>query len=131
MKAINRLDEITKLSKFDKYLDQLVDKVSKEIHINYNKKYYTDNFTCIYSSMYDADGGLLMTNLRFTTNRSEFGDDEDMEDEFKFACDLVIDGDKSNVGGMTGELEYDSAIIIDSYFDYIDQNGDNMIHFKS
>lgn len=131
MKAINRLNEIVKLSKYDKYLDQLINEVSKEISIKYNKKYYIDDFTCIYSSMYDADGGLLMTNLRFTTNRSEFGDDEEIEEDFKFACDLVINGDKIKVGGMTGELEYDSAIIMDSYFDYIDQNGDKMIHFQS
>lgn len=131
MKAIDRLDEVVKISKYDKYLDKLVNKVADDIGVVYNKKYYTDIYTCIYSSMYDKDGGLFMTDLRFTTNRSEFGDDEDLEDDFKFACDLVILGSKNNVGGLTGELEYDSAIIADTYYDYINMNSDKMIHFKS
>lgn len=121
MKAINRLNEIYKISKYTKYIDnELIPKFIESTGQGFQKRFFTDDYTYVYSSLKDPDGALFSTAIRFTTNIENMGDDEEFEDDYKFNCEVVLNGIKLNAGGMTMELDYDLEILLDTYYDYFE-----------
>lgn len=114
MKAHNRLNEISKIDRYRRYLDgKLVPEVNKKLHLDLKKNVTIDPYTVSYISMVDESGEVMDIKLKFTTNSR-------MNDGLCWAT-FVIAGRTVEVGSITGKLKYDLDIIEDSYYYFFEQ----------
>lgn len=118
MKIFNRLNEIHLIKKYSKYLDnELIPAVSKSLSLEFTIDRFSDPYTYTYRTTFDVDNSYTDVVLEFTTNRKNI--------EGLFWGTFRIFGKKLEIGSITGELDYDLAIIEDTYYDYFEHEGNN------
>lgn len=112
MKVINRLDEIQKISKYSKYINNtLLPAINESLGLDLEPiEFNTDPYTSIYQTYVDRDGYYADITLQFTTNRRDL-------DGICWAT-FIIFGSKFHAGIVTGNVDDDLAIIENSYYDF-------------
>ena len=114
MRLRNRLFEIAKISKYNKYItNSLVPAINKKLSVELVPNISGDDYTYNFSSITDIDGAISTLQLRITTNN------KNIEDGIAWAT-LIIMGRRYDAGVLTGDINTDVAIIEDSYYDFID-----------
>lgn len=114
MKVYNRLTEIHKISKYDRYIDKkLIPEVNKRLNLNLKYSISSDIYSMSYTSMRDESDEILDIRLKFTTNNKN--------NDGLFWATFIIAGRTVEVGSMTGDITYDVDIIEDSYYDFFEQ----------
>lgn len=114
MKVYNRLTEIHKISKYDRYIDKkLIPEVNKRLNLNLKYSISSDIYSMSYTSMRDESDEILDIRLKFTTNNKN--------NDGLFWATFIIAGRTVEVGSMIGDITYDVDIIEDSYYDFFEQ----------
>ena len=114
MKVYNRLTEIHKISKYDRYIDKkLIPEINKRLNLNLKYSISSDIYSMSYTSMRDESDEILDIRLKFTTNNKN--------NDGLFWATFIIAGRTVEVGSMIGDITYDVDIIEDSYYDFFEQ----------
>lgn len=114
MKAHNRLNEIHKIAKYNRYIDKkLIPEVNKALHLDLKKSIGGDIYTIVYKSFRDESDEVLDITLKFTTNNRN--------NDGLFWATFIIAGRTVEVGSIIGDINYDLGIIEDSYYYFFEQ----------
>lgn len=114
MKVYNKLNEIHKISKYDRYIDKkLIPEVNKSLNLNLKPSISSDIYSTSYVSMRDESNEILDIRLKFTTNNKN--------NDGLFWATFIIAGRTVEIGSMIGDISYDVDIIEDSYYDFFEQ----------